>query len=86
MFQKLTKNTAVHELYKDIVNSFLFQCNALKTSESSWTLEETLYVEITLVKKLFENEVVSKSLDEISHNNEIINNHINSGNLTLIFL
>ncbi|KAE9535620.1 hypothetical protein AGLY_007521 [Aphis glycines] len=79
--KKLTKNTTVNELYEDIVNSFLFQCNALKTSESSWTLEETLYVEITLVKKLFENEVVSKSLDKISHNNEIINNHINSDNL-----
>lgn len=79
--KKLTKNTAVNELYKDIVNSFLFQCNVLKTSESSWTLEETLYVEITIVKKLFENEVASKSLDEISHNNEIINNHINSDNL-----
>lgn len=82
----MTNNTAVNELYKDIVNSFLFQCNVLTTSESSWTLEETLYVEITIVKKLFENEVASKSLDKISHNNEIINNHINSGNLKLIFL
>lgn len=82
----MTKNTAVNELYKDIVNSLLIQCNALKTSESSWTLEETLYVEITIIKKLFENEVASKSLDEISHNNEMINNHINSGNLILIFL
>lgn len=78
--KELTKNTDVYELYKDIVNSFMFQSDALITSESSWTLEETLYVEITIVKKLFENKVASESLVEISHNNEISDSHINTDN------
>lgn len=77
----MTKNTNVYELYKDIVNSFMFQSDALKTSESSWSLEETLYVEIIEVKKLFENEVTSKSLDVISHNNENSDDLNNIGNL-----
>uniref|UniRef100_A0A2S2P154 Uncharacterized protein n=1 Tax=Schizaphis graminum TaxID=13262 RepID=A0A2S2P154_SCHGA len=76
--KELTKNTDVYELYKDVVNSFLFQSDALKTSESSWTLEETLYVEITIVKKLYENEI---ALVENSHNNEINDNNINTDNL-----
>lgn len=59
----------------------MFQSDALQTAESSWTLEEILYVEISKVKKLFENEVASKSLAEISDNNEISDNHINTGNL-----
>jgi len=59
----------------------MFQSDALKTSESSWSLEETLYVEIIEVKKLFENEVTSKSLDVISHNNENSDDLNNIGNL-----
>ncbi|XP_060833788.1 uncharacterized protein LOC132917188 isoform X2 [Rhopalosiphum padi] len=80
-FDELTKNTDVYELYKDIVNSVLFQSDALETSESSWTLEETLYVEITIVKKLYEIEIASKSLVENSHNNEINDNNIDTDNL-----
>ncbi|KAL4112492.1 hypothetical protein QTP88_016265 [Uroleucon formosanum] len=79
--KELTKNTDISELYKDIVRSFMFQSDALQTAESSWTLEEILYVEISKVKKLFENEVASKSLAEISDNNEISDNHINTDNL-----
>uniref|UniRef100_A0A2H8TSY1 Zinc finger protein 236 n=1 Tax=Melanaphis sacchari TaxID=742174 RepID=A0A2H8TSY1_9HEMI len=79
--KKLTKNTDVYELYEDIVNSFSFQSDALRTSENSWTLEETLYVEITIVKKLFENEIASKSLSETSHNSKMNDNHINTDNL-----
>lgn len=82
----MTKNTDVYELYKDIVNSVLFQSDALETSESSWTLEETLYVEITIVKKLYEIEIASKSLVENSHNNEINDNNIDTGNFILMFL
>lgn len=66
----MTKNTDVYKLYKDIVNSFIFQSDALNTSESCWTLEEMLYVEIIIVKKLFENEFAPKSIVEISNNNE----------------
>jgi len=76
----LTKNTNVYELYKDIVKSFIFQSDALRTAESSWTLEEILYIEISIAKKLSENEVALKPLVEINHNNEIKNHHINTGN------
>lgn len=76
----MTKDTNVCELYKDIVKSFMFQSNALSTAESSWTLEETLYVEIGIAKKLFENEVASKPPVEINHNNDISDDHINTGN------
>jgi len=59
----------------------MFQSDALENAESSWTLEEILFVEISKVKKLFENEVASKSLVEISDNNEISDDHTNTGNL-----
>ncbi|XP_016657158.1 uncharacterized protein LOC100160441 isoform X2 [Acyrthosiphon pisum] len=78
--KELTKNTNVYELYKDIVKSFMFQSDALQTAESSWTLEEILFVEISKVNKLFENEVSSKSLVEISDNNEIRDEQINTDN------
>ncbi|XP_060871200.1 uncharacterized protein LOC132945468 isoform X2 [Metopolophium dirhodum] len=52
--KELAKNTDVYKLYKDIVHSFIFQSDGLKTSKCSWTLEELLFVEIIKVKKLFE--------------------------------
>jgi len=58
----------------------MFQSDALSTAESSWTLEEALYVEITIAQKLFENDVASKPPIEINHNNEISDDHINPGN------
>jgi len=58
----------------------VFQSDALITAESSWTLEEILYIEISIAKKLSENEVALKPLVEINDNNEIRNDHINTGN------
>jgi len=59
----------------------MFQSDALQTAESGWTLEEILFVEISKVKKLFENEVLSKSVVEINDNNKIRDDQINTGNL-----
>jgi len=58
----------------------MFQSDTLITAESSWTLEEILYIEISIAKKLSGNEVASKSLVEINDNNEIRNDYINTGN------
>ncbi|XP_060870680.1 uncharacterized protein LOC132945074 [Metopolophium dirhodum] len=79
--KELTKNTDVYELYKDIVKSFMFQSDSLQTAESSWTLEEILFVEIIKVKKLFENEVLSKSVVKNNDNNEIRDDQINTDDL-----
>lgn len=52
------------------MNALIFQSDALKTSEFSWTLEETLYVELNVVRKLLKDEVTENSLVEITHNNQ----------------
>lgn len=66
----MTKDTDVHELYKNTVNLILHQNNVFQNSKFGWSLEEMLYIELKIVNKLFENTIETISSVGSNYSNE----------------
>lgn len=64
IFQELSNSKDIDNLYKDISKSFVSLTNSFQHTGYGWTPEEMLYVEIEVVRKLYNEQFF-----ELGYNN-----------------